>query len=973
MSQFIACRCGNDVAFEEEDRGAEVYCPSCGQACQVPDSSPEREGHEPINDTETPADNGPHSTPQSELPPSGQVHVVDKPVVNSIFSANSSEIVVDHVACLCGHQIGVHADDFGHTVYCPKCGSEVQVGATLDRSSVGRQANVVEDDDDDVLAPPTEGRMRWRQLPATLAIVGLVVVAGLAAGYLTWDDSRTLLDFADSIQSVATTIETDAAPGEFDPTKVTVKSIERLASPDNPFDALLLLGGWRNGLRQHEIDETDERFAKIEEVIDGILKQHHDVMLELIDKLSSPADAAVAFQQARDWLHGMRACGVENEDLRVAKLQIVARRLVEIVDPITLEMIANLLTEDDAGDALIQAQLWQAEVQNRTAAEDDERLAKLAEVIETLFVRLTPAAEDHSALIAEFRSAVDRLTQQLRERDVNGAKKTSDEIDKLLAAHPDQLAPLAKRYLTLKAHLERLRLQRQGVEGLRGLLKSALTAAESGQDSDVENALLNEAKAKFYAARTPMTTEEEAELKRLAEDLAPKLQFAQGKRAVNDAQRANAAGEKSVRNGEVLRALKLLPGLPGNQVKPYLTLVEPWREEAMASGVMAGAASSPLAKELVRRNLFEDALEPYGRSDCNALMTACLSYRSTLTPAEYATDERYNTLQKLFFDAADAELAQWIGDEPDSSPSEVKQRLQTIVFALNRATEWTSSARWKVLDGAIRQQGDRFAKDSLEDALVLAKQERFSDAIRAIELAITLGNTETSAQARHWKSKWQSEVKIRADRKAEADAIARIKRLWASKKVAECWQELEVFVQRYPGSAHLEKAKQFKQDIEKHFQEQFEAMSSQIDEYMQAGNMVAALAQLAAMEATVFDERQRATLAGLRQKVTTQAERIRIDFQLLGIRKRLINESDILEVRRAATLLLALEPDNVEAQQLFNEAEAKGRARAKRTLEQTERSVSLRPKQYQDQLISVVRLDPDGPYGKRARQLLKEL
>ncbi|HEX8202211.1 MAG TPA: PQQ-binding-like beta-propeller repeat protein, partial [Isosphaeraceae bacterium] len=28
--------CGRDVPFEEEDRGAEVYCPSCGRACSVP-------------------------------------------------------------------------------------------------------------------------------------------------------------------------------------------------------------------------------------------------------------------------------------------------------------------------------------------------------------------------------------------------------------------------------------------------------------------------------------------------------------------------------------------------------------------------------------------------------------------------------------------------------------------------------------------------------------------------------------------------------------------------------------------------------------------------------------------------------------------------------------------------------------------------------------------------------------------------
>jgi outer membrane protein assembly factor BamB len=36
MPLTLRCTCGRDVPFEEEDRGAEVYCPSCGRACTVP-------------------------------------------------------------------------------------------------------------------------------------------------------------------------------------------------------------------------------------------------------------------------------------------------------------------------------------------------------------------------------------------------------------------------------------------------------------------------------------------------------------------------------------------------------------------------------------------------------------------------------------------------------------------------------------------------------------------------------------------------------------------------------------------------------------------------------------------------------------------------------------------------------------------------------------------------------------------------
>jgi outer membrane protein assembly factor BamB len=36
MPLTLRCSCGRDVPFEEEDRGADVYCPSCGRACTVP-------------------------------------------------------------------------------------------------------------------------------------------------------------------------------------------------------------------------------------------------------------------------------------------------------------------------------------------------------------------------------------------------------------------------------------------------------------------------------------------------------------------------------------------------------------------------------------------------------------------------------------------------------------------------------------------------------------------------------------------------------------------------------------------------------------------------------------------------------------------------------------------------------------------------------------------------------------------------
>jgi outer membrane protein assembly factor BamB len=44
MPLTLRCSCGREVPFEEEDRGADVYCPSCGRACAVPAGSAEGAG-----------------------------------------------------------------------------------------------------------------------------------------------------------------------------------------------------------------------------------------------------------------------------------------------------------------------------------------------------------------------------------------------------------------------------------------------------------------------------------------------------------------------------------------------------------------------------------------------------------------------------------------------------------------------------------------------------------------------------------------------------------------------------------------------------------------------------------------------------------------------------------------------------------------------------------------------------------------
>ncbi len=82
----------------------------------------------------------------------------------------------------------------------------------------------------------------------------------------------------------------------------------------------------------------------------------------------------------------------------------------------------------------------------------------------------------------------------------------------------------------------------------------------------------------------------------------------------------------------------------------------------------------------------------------------------------------------------------------------------------------------------------------------------------------------------------------------------------------------------------------------------------------------------------------------------------------------MINEADIIEVRRVATLMLMIDPDDAEAARLLKQAKSKGAQRAEILVKQARSGATLR---YREKLIRARRLDPSGQHGKRAREMLQ--
>ena len=152
--------CGFSIRFEEEDRGVEVYCDSCGRTNLIPpapelvqpparDTRPAESVPEVIESDHPAAEPAESAVPPEEEPSGAEPQAV-APSTVTVFSASGAadvdQQVVGEETCLCGAKISVRVEDYGGTVYCPSCAAEIQVGSTLAEGKY-RVAREVQDED----------------------------------------------------------------------------------------------------------------------------------------------------------------------------------------------------------------------------------------------------------------------------------------------------------------------------------------------------------------------------------------------------------------------------------------------------------------------------------------------------------------------------------------------------------------------------------------------------------------------------------------------------------------------------------------------------------------------------------------------------------------------------------------------------------------------------------------------------------
>jgi len=321
-----------------------------------------------------------------------------------------------------------------------------------------------------------------------------------------------------------------------------------------------------------------------------------------------------------------------------------------------------------------------------------------------------PASEPQevASRLGRFDQLVEALADALKAKNVPAARTAFRQADEFLRKQPEELALHCRRFLSLKMRLQGQEAVAGGAPRVRELLDSAQKALDAGRLAET---LETEARAKFLARITPALTEAQGKsLDEQSRQLAARIRFARGKRAVADALAAAKAGDRITRNRETARAFSLLPGFPESQIKPLLDQVRPWQEEAAAAaraGTGRGTAT-PLARQIQRRDDYEAVLEHYGNADLPKLTAACWQLEDALRDASPEERRQYEPARDRLFDLLEREVvARLPASDLAAEPQKVAQTLAELRRLVDQAKPWAADYRWKTLDGALRAQEDR--------------------------------------------------------------------------------------------------------------------------------------------------------------------------------------------------------------------------------------------------------------------------
>ena len=263
MPDSVACEhCGTLVYFEEYERGSTVYCPSCGRANLAPAA---------------PA-SSPVATARTEtrvFSPDGTIQILPR--------------LVGEETCLCGAKIPVRVADYGSSVYCPSCGTAIQVGESLDHPKYRQAREEAAEAAPPQSLPRPSPALRLIRSPVSIAAMIMILASAAVGVWMTWRHSNSVENFfagwlpvaRDETPHEPPSPQRDRAgagpqrgfvPSPRVPT-ITAALIEQLRKAPDPRGALVRARFWEQTLRDHGAPEEDARYALLADVIAGLTER----------------------------------------------------------------------------------------------------------------------------------------------------------------------------------------------------------------------------------------------------------------------------------------------------------------------------------------------------------------------------------------------------------------------------------------------------------------------------------------------------------------------------------------------------------------------------------------------------------------------------------------------------------------------------------------------------------------------------
>lgn len=633
-------------------------------------------------------------------------------------------------------------------------------------------------------------------------------------------------------------------------------------------------------------------------------------------------------------------------------------------EAITIEAIRTLLSETDLRHALFEAQYWQHVLESHQTPPSDPRWTELVQVILELLKRLTPVVESVPTRVEEFRDLLTRTRQAIQAQDWSEARKHFDLAQSLFEQHAGELASFSRSLTLLGAQIREREWEQDGAARLMAMLEEARELAEKG---DVTSAWERKAVAARLGELAVGLSEADRErIKQNSAGLRDALRLAIGRRAVADAKSCQTAGDGVMRDKCLGEVFDQLPGLPEDKITPLLTEARELQKKSVSRN------QTPVGRWFALRRQYERHLEASARGEIEGVAAGCVEVRTGLesdppVDADWLPDRILATVFALIDPQIQAAL---LAPAPDvntiAAIVNAKQTLEAI-------SAWQDEPRWQALATAVKKQAEDWSRQLVRTAESLLAKNQYERAAELLESATGLKDPALLDRL----GKIRAELVLRADRKAEAEAWARIELQLDSANLAERGLEVEQFLRRYPDSERREAAERLRTDIISRLkplaEEQIvQARSAWMDkEHRKFLEFVRALESLPFLESVAPEASE---LIEQRKQLTRQVD------ALLAIARRharLVTDEEIISSRQVLDELLAIDPGHSEAKSLREAADSAatglaGRYLRKAQLYRTSQNPQMR-KTCQKLLQSVLRLDKDSPQAQLARAWLDEL